>query len=160
MQTNKLSAHTTWLFALGSIAAAIGTSYAVAGLGQKVSAGVYFAIVAIGGFASTYMTRARLGGAIAAFLVGAAIAAAAYFQLVDHIVAAGVSAVSDATSTGAAHAQGVEAGATFGKAFGIFVAVIVFLETIVAGIGGAVAGAKSRGAGGLAALGAMAKSAT
>jgi hypothetical protein len=46
-----------------------------------------------------------------------------------------------------------------GKTFGIFVAVIVFLETIVAGIGGAVAGGKVRGQGGLAALGAMAKSA-
>jgi hypothetical protein len=65
----------------------------------------------------------------------------------------------DATSAGQAHAQGVEIGAQMGHTMGIFVAVIVFLETIVAGIGGAIAGWKSRNAGGLQALGAMAKSA-
>ncbi len=105
------------------------------------------------------MTRARLGGAIAAFVVGAAIAAGAYFELVQHLMSAGVSAMTDVTSAGQAHAQGVEAGAAMGKMFGIFVAVVVFLETIVAGIGGAVAGSKSRSGEGLAALGALAKAA-
>ena len=155
----KLSAHTSWLFAFGSIAAAIGVSYALSGLGQKASAAIYFAVVASGGFLSTYMTRARLGGAIATFLVGAAIAAFAYFELVQHLMAAGVSAMADVTSAGQAHAEGVEAGATMGKMFGIFVAVVIFLETIVAGIGGAIAGAKSRSGDGLAALGQLAKAA-
>ena len=155
----KLSPHTTWLFAFGSIAAGIGSSYALAGLGQKVTAAVYFAIVAIGGFASTYLTRAGTGRAILSFLAAAGVAAAAYFVLVDHLMSAATTMAVDATSAGAAHAQGVEAGAQFGKTMGIFVAVIVFLETIVAGIAGSIAGAKSRGAGGLAALGAMAKSA-
>ena len=159
--TDKLSAHTTWLFAFGSIAAGIAASYALSGLGQKVTAAAYFAIVAIGGFASTYMTRAKLGGAIASFLVAAIVAAGAYFMLVDHLFATTVTTMTDLSSGGDVHAhtQGVEAGATMGKVFGIFVAVIVFLETIVAGIGGAVAGRKSRGTEGFAALGAMAKSA-
>ncbi len=55
--------------------------------------------------------------------------------------------------------EGAKAGAAMGKTFGIFIAAIVFLETIVAGIGGAIAGGKVRGQGGLAALSAMAKSA-
>ena len=49
-ETNKLSAHTTWLFAFGSIATGIAASYALTGLGTKVTAAVYFAIVAIGMF--------------------------------------------------------------------------------------------------------------
>lgn len=155
----KLSQHTTWLFALGSIAAGIGASYALQGLGTKVTAAVYFAVVAIGGFLSTYLTRAKTGGAILSFLVGAAVAAGAYYLLVSHVTAQVTTAMGDMASSGQAHAQAATAGAQMGKTFGIFVAVIVFLETIVAGIGGAVAGSKSRGQGGLAALGAMAKSA-
>ncbi|MBS1122002.1 MAG: hypothetical protein H6Q90_4230 [Deltaproteobacteria bacterium] len=157
--SSKLSPHTTWLFAFGSIVAGIASSYALSGFGQKVTAGVYFAIVAIGGFASTYATRARTGHAVLAFLTAAAVAAVAYFFLVDAVFRQATTTMSDAVSGGAAHTQGVAAGAAMGKTFGIFVAVIVFLETIVAGIGGALAGAKSRGAGGLAALGSLAKSA-
>ena len=156
---SKLSPHTIWLFAFGSIAAGIGASYALAGLGSKVTAALYFAIVAIGGFAGMYLSRAKFGGAVLAFFTVAAIAAVAYFFLVSTLFSSATVAVSDAASGGRAHAAGVEAGAVMGRTFGIFVAVIVFLETIVAGIGGAVAGAKSRGAGGFAALGAMAKSA-
>src|SRR3954462_2370606 len=158
-QSNKLSPHTTWLFAFGAVAAGIASSFALQGLGQKVTAAVYFAIVAIGGFASTYLTRARVRGAVLAFFAAAAVAAVGYFFLVDHIMQTATQVTTDIVSGGAAHAEGVKAGAMFGKTFGIFVAVIVFLETIVAGIGGAVAGGKSRGAGGLSALSAMAKSA-
>src|SRR5438067_1432270 len=85
--TNKLSKHMTWLFAFGSIAAGIGSSYALAGAGQKVVAAVYFAIVAIGGFGATYLTKAKLGGAIASFLVGAGAAAVVYFSLVASLFA-------------------------------------------------------------------------
>jgi hypothetical protein len=148
----------TWLFAFGSIAAGIGTSYAMSGLGQKVTAAVYFAIVALGGFLSTYLTSARVRGAVLSFLVAAVVAAGAYFFLIEHIVATTTSAVTD--SLGGVHDEGVRAGAAFGRMFGIMVAAIVFLETIVAGIGGAFAGAKSRGKGGLAALSALAKSAS
>jgi len=159
MTRTKLSPHTTWLFAFGSIATGIVASYALAGLGQKVTAAVYFAIVAIGGFASTYLTRAGAGRAILSFLVGAAVAGGAYFLLVDHLFRDATVMMADTVSAGQAHHQATEAGAQMGKTMGIFVAVLVFLETIVAGIAGSIAGAKSRGAGGLQALGALAKSA-
>lgn len=152
----KLSAHTTWLFSFGAIAAGIGASYATAGFGQKVTAAVYFAIVAIGGFASTYLTKARVRGAVLSFLTAGAVAAVAYYFLVSSLFSTAVTAVSD---VGGNHAESVKAGAAMGKTFGIFVAAIVFVESIVAGIGGAIAGDKARGAGGLSALGSMAKSA-
>lgn len=155
--TNKLSAHTTWLFSFGAIAAGIGTSYALSGMGQKVTAAVYFAIVAIGGFLSTYLTKARVRGAVLSFLTAGAVAAAAYFFLVSSIFSQATSAMNDAV--GGQHAQGVAAGAKMGNTLGMFVAAIVFLETIVAGIGGAVAGDKARGSGGLSALGAAARAA-
>lgn len=151
-QDTKLPASMTWLFAFGSIAAGIGASYAASGLGQKATAAIYFAIVAIGGFCSTYLTNARTRTAIVAFLLAGAVAAVSYFFLVDAIFHTATSAMTTDT-------KAVEAGAKMGKIFGVFVAVIVFLETLVAGIGGAVAGGKSRGAGGLSALGAMARSA-
>jgi hypothetical protein len=155
----KLSSHTIWLFAFGSIAAGIVSSYALSGLGQKVTAAVYFAIVAAGGFASTYLTSARVRGAVLAFVLGAAVAGVSYFFLVDSLFRHATTFAADAASGGAAHAQAAIAGAAMGKTFGIFIAAIVFLETIVAGIGGAVAGGKARGQGGLAALGSLARSA-
>jgi len=158
--TTKLSPSTVWLFAFGSTLAGIGASYAASGFGQKAAAAVYFAVVAIGGFGSTYLTRARVRGAVLAFLATAAVAAIAYFFLVDYIFRTATTVIADAASTGAQHAQNVEAGAKMGKMFGIFVAAIVFLETIVAGIGGAVAGGKARDKGGLAALGAMGRAAS
>jgi hypothetical protein len=159
MTNEKLSKHTTWLFAFGSVAAGIATSYALSGLGQKATAAIYFGLVAIGGFASTYLTQARVRGAILSFFVTALVAAGAYFMLVDHLFSTATTMATDLASGGSAHAEGVKIGASFGKTMGMFVAAIVFLETIVAGIGGAVAGAKARGAGGFAALGAMARAA-
>jgi hypothetical protein len=160
MTTSKLSSRTVWLFAFGSILAGIGASYAVAGLGQKVAAAIYFALVAIGGFASTYLTRARVGGAVLAFLTAAVVAAIGYFFLVDHLMRAATTVATDAVSNGAVHAQNVHVGAAFGHTFGIFVAVIVFLETTVAGIGGAIAGGRTRGQSRQAALASMARSAS
>lgn len=159
MSNQKLSSHTVWLFALGSVAAGIGASYATAGLGQKVAAAAYFAIVAIGGFASTYLTKARVRLAVGAFLATAAVAAVAYFFLVSHIFQTATVAVADAASGGEAHQAGVQAGATFGKFFGVIIAAVVFLETIVAGITGAVIGGKSRDKGGLSAVSAMTRAA-
>jgi hypothetical protein len=156
---SKLSKHTTWLFAFGAVAAGIAASYALSGLGQKASAAIYFGIVAIGGFLSTYLTKARTRGAVLSFGVASIAAAGGYYLLVDYMFRTATTVMTDVASNGAAHAQGVQAGAQMGHTFGMFVAAIVFLETIVAGIGGAVAGAKSRGAGGFAALGAMARTA-
>jgi hypothetical protein len=133
---NKLSQHTSWLFAFGSIAAGIAVSYALAGLGQKVTAAVYFAIVALGGFGATYLTRARVGGAILTFFVAAAVAGGAYYLLVEELFSAASSKLSDV-----------------GRTMGIFVAAIVFLETLVAGIAGSVAGVAARGKTGFAAIG-------
>lgn len=154
----KLSPHTIWLFAFGSIAAGIGTSYALSGLGTKVTAAVYFAIVAAGGFASTYLTSARVRGAVLAFILGAAVAGISYFLLVDALFRHATTLAGDVASNGAAHVQAAAAGAAMGKTFGVFIAAIVFLETIIAGIGGAVAGGRARGQGGLAALGSLARS--
>jgi hypothetical protein len=154
----KLSPHTTWLFAFGSIAAGIATSYALSGLGQKVTAAVYFAIVAAGGFAATYLTSARVRSAVLAFILGAGAAGVSYYMLVSSLFRHATTFAGDAVSGGAAHVQAATAGAAMGKTFGIFIAAIVFLETIVAGIGGAIAGGKARGGGGLAALGALARS--
>lgn len=156
---DKLSAHTIWLFAFGSIAAGIAVTYAASGLGQKVAAAVYFAIVAAGGFASTYLTRARVRGAVLAFLTAGAVAGLAYFFVVHSAFATATTVVADAASGGAATAEAARAGDSLGKVFGIFVAAIVFLESIVAGIGGAIAGSKLRDQGGLGALGALSKSA-
>lgn len=160
MSNQKLSSHTVWLFAFGSVAAGIGASYAASGLGQKAAAAIYFALVAIGGFASTYLTKARVRGAVLAFFAVAAVAAVSYFFLVSSIVQTTTTAATDAVSGGQAHAQGAEAGAAFGKMFGIIVAAVVFLETIVAGITGAVIGSKSRGEGGLAAIKGMTRAAS
>jgi hypothetical protein len=124
-----------------------------------VTAAVYFGLVAIGGFGSTYLTNARIRGGVLAFLIAGAVAGVSYFFLVDHIFRTITTTAIDATSMGQAHAQGVDAGNVFGRTFGIFAGAMVFLETIVAGIGGAVAGSKAKGSGGIAALGAMAKSA-
>ena len=157
MSDSKLSAHTTWLFAFGSVAAGIATSYALSGLGQKATAGVYFALVALGGFGATYLTRARVRGAVLAFLVAGVCAAGAYFTLVDHFVHSATTVLADAASAGAAHAQGDQAGAQMGQVMGVFVAALVFLETIVAGIGGAFAGSRARSQGGLVALAAAAR---
>ena len=160
MSNQKLSPKTVWLFALGSVGAAIGASYATMGMGQKVSAAIYFALVAIGAFASTYLTKARLRGAIGAFAAVAAVAAVVYFLLVNHVVATTTVAATDALSDGQAHAQGVQAGATFGKFFGIIIGAVVFLETLVAGIIGSIAGDKSRGKGGLQAVASMSRAAS
>lgn len=160
MSNQKLSSHLVWVFALGSVAAGIGASYAASGLGQKAAAAIYFALVAVGGFTATYMTQARVRGAVAAFLTVGAIAAVTYFFLVNSMVATATTAVADAASGGQAHEQSAQAGATFGKFFGIIVAVVVFLETIVAGITGAVIGDKVRGQGGLAAMKGMSRAAS
>jgi hypothetical protein len=158
--STKLSPHTVWLFALGAVAAGIAITYFLPNLGQKVNAAIYFAIVAVGGFASTYLTRAKIGSAVVAFLLTAVVAAIGYYLLVKGLVSGATTTMTDTLSpTAEARTQGAQAANQMGSVFGIFVAVIVFLETAVAGIGGAIAGGKARGQGGLAALGTMAKSA-
>ena len=157
MTNKKLPSGTSWLFALGGVAAGIALSFALQGLGQKATAAIYFAVVAAAGFGATYLTRSKFGGAALAFCASAAIAGVAYFFLVDHFMRAATSVMTDAVSLGRAHAQGVEAGAVFGRTFGIFIAIMVFLETIIAGLLGAFAGYRARDKGGLAAVGSLAR---
>ena len=53
-----------------------------------------------GGFAATYLTRAGAGRAILSFLAGAAVAAGAYFLLVDHLFRDATVMMGDAVSAG------------------------------------------------------------
>lgn len=158
---DKLSPATVWLFSFGSIALGIGSSYALSGVGQKAAAAAYFAVVAIGAFASTYLTRARLGAAIGAFLVAGLVAAACYFKLVDSIFHDATVQMTDAVSgnDAVAHENAHQAGSFIGKFFGIFVAICVFLETLVASLAGTIAGWRSRGQGGFLALASAARAA-
>jgi hypothetical protein len=149
--TSKLSPHLVWLFAFGAVAAGVGSSFALAGFGQKVTAAVYFGIVALGGFGSTYLTRASVTRSVLVFLGAALTAAVAYYFLVDYIFRTATTVMSDAVSGGQAHADGVKAGAVFGHFFGMFAAIVVFLETSVAGVAGVIAGRKAA-AGGIASL--------
>jgi hypothetical protein len=151
----KLSPHTTWLFAFGAVVAGIGLSFALSGLGQKVTAAVYFAVVAIGGFASTYLTRATVRGAVLSFVTAGLVAAVAYYLLVSHVVASATTTLGTAASGGAAASEAAKAGGTFGAVFGVVAAVVVLVESLVAGIGGAIAGNKVRAQGGLASLGSL-----
>jgi hypothetical protein len=141
--TTKLSPNLVWLFATAAVAAGIGSSFALAGLGQKATAAIYFGIVAIGGFVSTYATRASITRAVMAFLSVALLAAVAYYFLVDYVFRTATTTMTDAMSGGAAHADGARAGSVFGHMFGVVVAMLVFLETGVAGVVGIVAGRKA-----------------
>lgn len=142
----KYSRHTVWLYALAAVALGIGGAYATHGLGPKVTAGVYAAIVGGAGFASTFTTRARTRGAVAAFLLAGLAAAAIYYVLVSSVFAAATTAATDAVSGGDAHAhaEGAKAASVFGRFFGAFAAIIAFLETTIVGITGAVAGSAAK----------------
>jgi hypothetical protein len=140
-----LHPQTTWLFALGAVAVGIGVGFLTRGLDPKISAGIYAAIVGAAGFGSTYLTRAKVRQAVLAFFVAAVACAGLYYLVVSSVMREATVLVTDTVSGGAAHADGVKAGATFGTFFGVIAAAIAFLETLVGGIIGAVAGAKLRG---------------
>jgi lysylphosphatidylglycerol synthetase-like protein (DUF2156 family) len=147
--SSKLAPSLTWLFAAGALILGVAAAYLLRGFSSKVTAGAYAAIVGAAGFASTYLTRARVRLAVLAFLTAAAVAAIAYFFLVSHIFNTVTTVMTDAVSGGQAHAEGVKAGSVFGTFFGIFAAIVAFIETAVAGIVGAVAGDKAKAAGGI-----------
>jgi hypothetical protein len=147
--STKLNPQLTWLFALGALVVGVAVAYALSGLGNKVVAGAYAAIVGAAGFASTYLTRARVRLAVLAFLGAAAIAAVAYFYLVSHVFRTATTVMTDVASGGQAHAEGVKVGGIFGNFFGVFAGIVAFIETAVAGIGGAIAGDKAKAQGGI-----------
>ncbi len=132
-KVGKLGGGYAWLFALGAIALGAGAAYVTAGMGSKVSSGIYFAVFLISGFAATALTKAHALMSVLAFVLASGISAAAYYWVAAQ-------AMADATSAlGAA-----EAGGTLGAAVGIFVAVITFIVSAVGGVGGTIAGARVR----------------
>ncbi|HEY1551936.1 MAG TPA: hypothetical protein VGG28_29120 [Kofleriaceae bacterium] len=135
----KLSASASWLFVLGSIVAGIGASYALAGAGIIASAGAYFVIVLVGAALATRKTLATAGSTIGRVLVLAIAASIAYFVLIHHAVH---TAAVSTTDIDAATAD--KAGAVVGSAFGTIVAIATFVETLIAGIIGALIGARGR----------------
>ena len=141
---NALHPQTTWLVALGAVAVGIGVGFLTKGLDPKISAGIYAGIVGLAGFGSMYLTRARLRDAVLAFFVAAAACAVLYYFVVSSVIGGATTVMGDAVSGGQAHEQAKEAGTFMGRFFGVFAAAIAFLETLIGGIVGAVAGNKYR----------------
>ncbi|HJL16405.1 MAG TPA: hypothetical protein RMH99_12155 [Sandaracinaceae bacterium LLY-WYZ-13_1] len=128
-----LAAGYVWLFALGAVLLGAGSGYLTAGMDAEVGQGVFLAIFAGAGFASTLLTKAKALVSVGAFLVAAFGSAATYYVL---------AAQAMAEATGALGAA--EAGGVLGAAVGAFVAVITFLVSATGGIGGALAGMRVR----------------
>jgi hypothetical protein len=141
---NKYDARTIWLFAIGSVALGIAAAFATQGLGPKVTSAVYAGIVGVAGFASTFATKARVRGAVGAFLFAALLAAIGYYAVVSYVFSTVTSQATDLMSNGQAHEAGVQAGTFFGRFFGAFAAIVAFLETSIVGIAGAVAGSRAK----------------
>jgi Na+/melibiose symporter-like transporter len=141
---NALHPQTTWLFAFGAVAVGIGVGFLTRNLSPKISAAIYAGIVGLAGFGSMYFTRARLRDAVLAFFVAAAACAVLYYFVVSSVISGATTVMGDAVSGGQAHDQAKEAGTFFGRFFGIFAAGVAFLETLIGGIVGAIAGNKYR----------------
>ncbi|HEY4180324.1 MAG TPA: hypothetical protein VGM90_25955 [Kofleriaceae bacterium] len=154
--SSKLSPGFAWLFALLSLVVGAGLSFAFKGLGSKAMGGAYFASLVVGGFLATYMTRAKTGGAVLAFLTLAGGAAAAYYLVIAKLFSTVAEAAPTAGS--AADVAATKAFEAVGNGIGIFVAVIVFFATFIPGTIGASVGSSVRGKTGMEAAGAMAKS--
>lgn len=140
MSRPSLHPQTTWLFAFGAVAIGIGVGYLARGLPQKIQIAIYGAIVGSAGFASIYLTRARLRQAVLAFFVAAVACAGLYYLLVSSLMRDATLMMTDAVSGGQAHDQGVQVSGTFGRFFGVFAAAVAFLETFIGGVAGAVFG--------------------
>jgi hypothetical protein len=136
--TGKLSPRFVWLFAAGALVLGIVAVYATAGMGAKVTAGVYGVVVAALAFASTFTTSARTRTGVLAFLLAAVAAGAIYFVLVSSVVADATTAVAGTD------AEAVAAGTAMGNFLGAFAAIVAFAETAFFGIGGVVFGAKAQ----------------
>ncbi|MBP9086263.1 MAG: hypothetical protein KBG15_09090 [Kofleriaceae bacterium] len=143
---NRFAPSATWLFALAAIVLGVGAAFATKNMPPKIAAGVYAAIVAVAGFGAGFMTRARLRSTVGVFFVAAVIVGVGYFFLVSHVFSTAITTVTDTTVAAggnvAAKANGAQAASFMGKFFGIFAGIVGFLETLVVGIGGAVAGSK------------------
>ena len=138
----KFPATFVGLFAIVAVALAIGSGYATADMGQTVGLAIYFAIFAIAGFASSFATKAGKGMAILAMIAAALVTGACYYGIVSSTMAEATEALS--TGVGAEGDQAAEAGGILGTFMGVVVAVVAMGDALVAGIGGAIAGAKAK----------------
>jgi hypothetical protein len=145
---NRFAPSASWLFALFALVLAFATAYATKNMPPKISAAIYAAIVGAAGFAAGFTTKARVRSNVLVFVVMGVVVAIGYYWLVSHIFSAAINTVTDATVAAggnvAAKANGEQAAGVMGKFFGIFAAIIGFLETTIIGIGGAIAGNKFR----------------
>jgi hypothetical protein len=143
---NRFAPSATWLFALAAIVLGVGAAFATKNLPPKIAAGVYAAIVAAAGFGAGFTTRAKLRSTVGVFFLAAVVVGVGYYFLVSHVFSTAVTTLTDTTvamgGDAAAKANGAHAAGVMGKFFGIFAGAIGFLETLIVGIGGAVAGNK------------------
>ena len=132
-QIGKLHGGFAILFAVVAIGAAIGLFHLTANMDQKIANALFFGTFGIAGFLSTFVTQAKTLVAALVFAAAAAATAAFYYVLIADIMGA-VTTVAGA---------GDKAGEV-SSFFGTFGAVIIGVETLVAGVAGAIAGGKMR----------------
>ena len=143
---NKMSGGMVWLFALGAIVLAELGGYLTAGMGSKISAGVFFGVFAVCGFLGMFLTRAKTGIGVLAFILASIGSAIVFYVMVTSLFAGAATEAANAAAAGQTETAVTEAaGATLGAAVGLFAGIIVLLGALVAGITGCVAGAKFRG---------------
>lgn len=137
----KLNGNLVWAFALGAIVLGIAAAWLTASMGNKVSAAVYFGVFAAAGFLSVFLTRSKTAMGVLAFGLAAAVSGLVYYFIVSSVFA---EATTSMTSAVGAATEADKAGATMGTTMGLFAAGIIFLDTLIAGIGGCIVGAKQR----------------
>lgn len=128
------------LLGLVAVALAVGSGYATAGMGQTIGLAIFFAIFAAAGFAASFATKAGKGTAILVMIVAALITGGVYYGIVSSTMAEATETLS--AGVGAQGDEASEAGGIMGAFFGIVVAIVAMADALVAGIGGAIAGAK------------------
>ncbi|HJK92722.1 MAG TPA: hypothetical protein RMH85_32770 [Polyangiaceae bacterium LLY-WYZ-15_(1-7)] len=129
----SLDAKFVWLFALAAVLLGAGSGYVTSGMGGSVASAVYFGIFSVSGFLATLLTRSKVGMAIGAFALASLLSAGGYYFLVASATQEATEALGATGDTGA-----------LGAFMGGFVAVIVLVGTLVAGIAGTVTGGRFR----------------
>ena len=141
-KVGKLNGNLVWAFAFGAILLGIAGGWLTANMGKGVSTAVYFGVFAAAGFLAVFLTRSKTGVGVLAFGIAALVSGGVYYVLVSTIFA------QVTTTMGAAAGAGVQdahmAGSAMGTTVGLFAAGLIFLDTLVAGIGGCLVGAKQR----------------
>lgn len=138
----KMNGNLVWAFALAAILLGIAGAWLTANMDNKVSTAVYFGVFAACGFLATFLTRSKTGLGVVAFVLASGVAAGIYYVLVSSVFASATTAMVSVGDGAQAEAQ--LAGNVMGRAVGLFAAGLTFLASLVAGIGGCIAGAKHR----------------